>query len=65
MEVDHKPGEFETAMDSLRIGPKFAHDHFLVLQKAYRGQRIKITEVTTTITTRQISEGDLAELAKQ
>ena len=64
IEVDHKPGSFESEMDFLTSDVENAYERLQYLKGKYQGREMKVTKITETVHSRQITEGELEKLAE-
>lgn len=59
IEVEHKPGNYDTDMDFLTKNPEDAYERLQYLKEKYNGRRINLTKITETIVSQELSESEL------
>ncbi len=62
LEVEHKPGKYDDDMDFLTSDSGRAHERLQYLKEKYGKDKIKLTKITETTISQQLSESELEEI---
>ena len=62
LEVEHKPGNFDSEMDFLTSDPEDAHERLQYLKGKYAKDKIRLTKITETTIINELFESELEEI---
>ena len=65
IEVEHKPGTFESDMDSLTSDAKNAYERLQALKGKYPGCKISVTQIVERRDCQPVSENDLEKIVQE